>query len=200
MPRLIWCNEIGLFPKDGCRSTNVKAIGNNIYDHNIDALVQLSKQKQEKLLGRTPDFDEVMLGIQALRDSVNKEWLDSHIKTYCKIIARRNKGLLNLAAILEYQLKLEGHSITVKKGRENNGLSESIGTIKDGLNEAYIRAFTTAKKITISEAKERQKRKGSLSEEQEVEIKIATGQDRWCPPVSISTIFSAGGNLQSSLL
>ncbi|MDJ0718189.1 MAG: hypothetical protein QNJ54_28840, partial [Prochloraceae cyanobacterium] len=177
VPRLIWCNPMGLFP-DKCRTTNAKEIGSHIFKYNKDALEQLARYKKEKELKREPDDDEILVALQEMRDFKNKEWLDIHIKTYCKIIARRNYGLHNLAALLEHQLRQEGHQVKVRKDYVNNGLSVSIGEIKQELTDAEVRQFTTAQRISMAEALERQKRRGSLTEEQTIELDKALLQDQ----------------------
>ncbi|MDJ0715800.1 MAG: hypothetical protein QNJ54_16465 [Prochloraceae cyanobacterium] len=177
VPRLIWCNPMGLFP-DQCRTTNAKEIGSNIFKYNRDALEQLARYKKQRELKREPDDDEILVALQDMRDFKKKEWLDVHIKTYCKIMARRNYGLHNLAALLEHQLRQEGHKVKVRKDYVNNGLSVSIGEIKQELTDAQIHQFTTAQKISMAEALERQKRRGSLTEEQTIELDKALLQDQ----------------------
>ncbi|MDJ0728210.1 MAG: hypothetical protein QNJ38_24210, partial [Prochloraceae cyanobacterium] len=147
-PRLVWCNPRGLFP-DSCTLTNAKAIGSYIFKYNKEALEQLARYKKQKELNRDPDDDELLAALGEMRDFENKEWRDIHLKTYCRIIARRNYSFYNLAALLEHQLKEEGHRVTLKNSEEKNGIGESIRDIKKELNDAYIHKFTTAKAISM---------------------------------------------------
>ncbi|MGF1488174.1 MAG: plasmid replication protein, CyRepA1 family [Prochloraceae cyanobacterium] len=176
-PRLVWCNPRGLFP-DSCTLTNAKEIGSYIFKYNKEALEQLARYKKQKELNRDPDDDELLAALLQMRDFENKEWRDIHLKTYCRIIARRNYSFYNLAALLEHQLKEEGHRVTIKNSEEKNGIGESIRDIKKELNDAYIHKFTTAKAISMMEASQRQKRKASLTEEQEIELEKALLQDQ----------------------
>ena len=177
VPRLVWCNPIGLFP-DPCRLTNAKEIGSYIFKYNKEALEQLARYKKAKQLGRDPDDDEIIEALLEMRDVKKKEWLDIHLKTYCRIIARRNYGLHNLAPLLGHQLREEGHLVTLDRDVEDNGLSSSISEIKKELDEAYIAAFTNAKKIPLSEALERKKRAANLTEDQAIEMEKALLQDQ----------------------
>ena len=151
VPRIIWAKESG-FKDDSCKSFLPDVIKRNLFKNSEQTLniIELAKE-----LAGGDNADDIAV-FDTLNGMMNREsgtWDNPHIDLYCKIKARLNYGLNQLAVQLRQELIEEGHTLTDYSSESSNTISDAIKANKQEIKIEQATAIATATDIPLEEAK-----------------------------------------------
>ncbi|PHM06907.1 hypothetical protein [Nostoc sp. 'Peltigera malacea cyanobiont' DB3992] len=126
---------------------------NETTDHLIETALYLAKDKAK---GVDSDAEILPHLIEALQGMMgeNGSWNNPHIDLFCKLKARRNYALSQLALQLRQELIDEGHNLTDYTITDKTSVGDLIKEEKEEVKQHRALMVSHAQDITIEEAKQ----------------------------------------------
>lgn len=161
VPRVVWASEASHFD-ESCKSFLPETINKNFHKYH-DRGLQLIELAAALATGDDPaDLVEAM---QRAIDPLTRQWNNPHIDTYCKLKARRNFGLSQLAIQLRQELIDEGHTITDFGCLNLTASGGKISIQKGVLKAEEAASIANADDISLEQAKSIVVKAGATEEE-----------------------------------
>ncbi|NEP01374.1 MAG: hypothetical protein F6K58_22505 [Symploca sp. SIO2E9] len=177
VPRIVWCKEKneGI---PGCKSPFPETVKRQLlkYHDNSFHILELAKAMAGYDAGDEEIREMMFQLLQEAWDPNSKTWNNPHLDLYCKLKARRNYGLQNLAPLLKEELEAEGHEVFVRGGDKSDD-GERISEIKEELKIAKSVAISQAEDISIEEAREVGKKVNATEDERNAASKAFLSEE-----------------------
>jgi hypothetical protein len=159
VPRIIWVKNKGIIEYGIMGSFFPDEIKANLFQHNestselIGIALELARESTENQCDATvlPALIKTLQGMMNLKG----EWDNKHIDLRCKIQARRNFSLSQLALQLRQELIEEGHQVTDYGCPEKNSAGEDVREQKEEDKLVEAEAIANAADIEFKVAKEK---------------------------------------------
>jgi hypothetical protein len=159
VPRTVWAKEKGNLDYGIMGSFFPEEIKSNLFQHHestsdlIGIALELAKDNVENQCDAAilPALIKTLQGMMETRGS----WNNKHVDLRCKIQARRNFSLSQLALQLRQELIEEGHLVIDCGCPEKNGAGEDVREQKEQDKVDEAKAIATAPDIDIEAAKQK---------------------------------------------
>ena len=159
VPRIVWVKDKGIIEYGIMGSFFPDEIKANLFQHHestselIGIALELARESTENQCDAAvlPALIKTLQGMMNLKG----EWDNKHIDLRCKIQARRNFSLSQLALQLRQELIEEGHRVTDYGCPEKNSIGEEVREQKEEDKLAEAEAIANATDIELKVAKEK---------------------------------------------
>lgn len=175
VPRIVWSADKGRTNSDECNAFLPDAIKNQMFwyhDTSLETMglaLHLAKEQSES----NSDIDLLPKLIEQLNKMMGKNgtWNNAHIDLFCKLKARRNFALSQLAVQLRQELIDEGHNLRDIAAEEKTNAGESIQEEKTEIKFNAATKTSYSVDITLETAKEINRKPNPTDEERYQAIK-----------------------------
>lgn len=159
VPRIIWCKDKASNAENDNTSFLPDVIKKQMFQYNettdnlIETALHLAKEKAK---GVDSDAEILPYLIEALQGMMGKDgsWNNPHIDLFCKLKARRNYSLSQLALQLRQELIEEGHNLKDYTITDKTSIGDLIKEEKEEVKQHKASMVSHAQDITIEEAKQ----------------------------------------------
>lgn len=159
IPRIVWCKDRASNAENDHTSFLPDVIKKQMFQYNetadnlIETALYLAKEKAK---GVDSDVEILPHLIEALQGMMgeNGSWNNPHIDLFCKLKARRNYALSQLALQLRQELIDEGHNLTDYTITDKTSVGDLIKEEKEEVKQHRALMVSHAQDITIEEAKQ----------------------------------------------
>ncbi|MBD2207779.1 hypothetical protein H6G33_36325 [Calothrix sp. FACHB-1219] len=171
VPRIVWCADRGKTSNtDDCNAFLPDAIKNQMFSYNkttteiIDIALHLAREQAES----NNDVDILPKLIEQLTKMMGKggTWNNPHVDLFCKLKARRNFALSQLAVQLRQELIDEGHNLKDIAAEEKTNAGDSVREEKTEIKLNRATMTANAVDIPLEVAKEISRKPNPTNEEQ----------------------------------
>ncbi|MBD2415936.1 hypothetical protein FACHB389_30160 [Nostoc calcicola FACHB-389] len=159
VPRILWCKDRASNAENDHTSFLPDVIKKQMFqyhettDNLIETALYLAKEKAK---GVDSDAEILPHLIEALQGMMgeNGSWNNPHIDLFCKLKARRNYALSQLALQLRQELIDEGHNLVDYTITDRTNTGDLIKEEKEEVKQHRASMVSNAQNITIEEAKQ----------------------------------------------